>query len=418
MRLVVTTEHRFYRTPDGSYWTTSAFARPFWERYLDVFEQVRVVARVLAVEEPPANALRSDGENVEFCAIPYYVGPAQFVRQAPWVYDILRHAIDNDDAVIMRVSSLIAAFAHSSLRWRQQLYGVEVVGDPYEVFAPGGVEHPLRPLFRWCFTRAQKSQCWHAVGVAYVTREALQRRYPCKGLEASISDVDISESSVIATPRIYRFRTSTFESSQGPQAASRPDQRSAVSPFRLVLVGSLEQYYKAPDILIAALARLVRAGHNLELVLVGDGKYRNELCALAQDLGVNDRVMFRGLLPAGRAVRDELDAADLFVLPSRTEGLPRAMIEAMARGLPCIGSTVGGIPELLPPEDMVPPGDVSALAEKIREVMVAPERMQTMSKRNLVKAQEYRAEILQKRRHEFYSYLRRATEDWIVNRRR
>jgi glycosyltransferase involved in cell wall biosynthesis len=123
------------------------------------------------------------------------------------------------------------------------------------------------------------------------------------------------------------------------------------------------------------------------------------------------------MLPAGQAVRDELDAADLFVLPSRTEGLPRAMIEAMARGLPSLGSTVGGIPELLPPEDMVPPGDVTALARKIREVIVTPNRMQAMSERNLAKAQEYHADILQKRRHEFYSRIRRVTEIWLAGKR-
>ncbi len=185
------------------------------------------------------------------------------------------------------------------------------------------------------------------------------------------------------------------------------DNKTTSLRCRLILVGSLEQYYKAPDVIIAALAQLIEDGHNLELVIVGDGKYRKDFQELAQSLGVGNRVFFRGMLPAGQAVRDELDAADLFVLPSRTEGLPRAMIEAMARGLPCIGSTVGGIPELLPAEDMVPPGDVSALAQKIREVILAPGRMQAMSERNLNKALEYHADILQKRRHEFYVQIRR-----------
>src|SRR5205809_1714074 len=121
------------------------------------------------------------------------------------------------------------------------------------------------------------------------------------------------------------------------------------------------------------------------MVIVGSGGYQAQLEARAAALGIGTRVQFRGQLAAAEAVRAELDRADLFVLPSRQEGLPRAMIEAMARGLPCIGSTVGGIPELLAAEDMVPPNDASALARKIREVLADPSRLARMSVRNLAK---------------------------------
>ena len=122
-------------------------------------------------------------------------------------------------------------------------------------------------------------------------------------------------------------------------------------------MGTLEQLYKAPDVLLDAVGQCFRQGLDLELVWIGGGQYQQQLEARAKELGLSPRVRFLGQLPAGDAVRGELDRADLFVLPSRQEGLPRAMLEAMARGLPCIGSTVGGIPELLPAEDLVPPGD-------------------------------------------------------------
>jgi L-malate glycosyltransferase len=102
-------------------------------------------------------------------------------------------------------------------------------------------------------------------------------------------------------------------------------------------------------------------------------------------------------------------------MPSYQEGLPRAMVEAMARALPCIGSTVGGIPELLMPEDMVPPGDVAALANKIREVVTDPERMAQMSARNLDKAKEFKNELLREQRITFYRYVREQTEAWLAS---
>ena len=179
------------------------------------------------------------------------------------------------------------------------------------------------------------------------------------------------------------------------------------------MIGSLSQLYKAPDVLIDAVAACTREGLDLRLTIVGDGKERPVLEARARALGLGPRVRFLGQLPAGEAVRAELDRADLFVLPSRQEGLPRAMVEAMARALPCIGSTVGGIPELLPPEDLVPPGDVGTLARKIREVVGDPDRMARMSARNLEKARQYGEDLLLERRVAFYRHIKACTQAWL-----
>jgi glycosyltransferase involved in cell wall biosynthesis len=89
----------------------------------------------------------------------------------------------------------------------------------------------------------------------------------------------------------------------------------------------------------------------------------------------------------------------------------------MARGLPCIGSTVGGIPELLNPEDLVPPGDVRALAAKIRDVVTDTDRMVRMSIRNLEKAQQYHEDMLRKPRIAFYQYVKEQTKSWHQSRR-
>jgi glycosyltransferase involved in cell wall biosynthesis len=86
----------------------------------------------------------------------------------------------------------------------------------------------------------------------------------------------------------------------------------------------------------------------------------------------------------------------------------------MARALPCIGTNVGGIPELLSDETMAPAGDISALASKLQQVLDSPEKMTRMSAQNLLRAQHYRPELLAKRRDEFYCFLRKATEKWNV----
>lgn len=395
MNVIVSLEHRFDRTPDGAVWTPTTFAHAFWRRYLKVFDGVRIVARVRPVSSVPSGWHRADGPAVSFCPVPYYLGPWQYLLRAGPVRRAARGAIRREGAVVLRVGSQIAAAIHSELRRSGHPYGLEIVGDPSDVFSPGAVRHPLRPLFRWWFVHTLRVQCAQASAVAYVTAETLQRRYPAApgAFATHYSNVELPESAFVSAPRA-------------------PKQDGG--PLTLITIGSLEQLYKAPDILIDALAVLTKEGFDLRLIFLGDGRYRRALEKRAGAAGLGGRVFFLGYVPAGDAVRAQVDKADLFLLPSKTEGLPRALIEAMARALPCVGSTAGGIPELLPDEDMVPPGDAATLARKIREVVTDPGRMARMSARNLSKAREYREDILDERRRAFYEHLRRSTEAWLA----
>ena len=135
-------------------------------------------------------------------------------------------------------------------------------------------------------------------------------------------------------------------------------------------------HYKGIDVLIRAFASLAADFPALELRLVSDGPQRAEYEALAQSLGVAERVRFLGNLGRGD-VADQLRAATLFVLPSRTnsESFGIALAEAMALDRPVIGSRVGGVPDLVIPGEtgmLVPPGEVIPLANAMRHMLGDP----------------------------------------------
>jgi glycosyltransferase involved in cell wall biosynthesis len=372
-----------------------------WQPYQSVFDSINVMARIEDVAGVGSEMKLSSGPNVSFTAIPYFVGPRQFLLKSGMVRRAVEQVLTGDSAVLLRIPGTLGTVAYRVLKARGQPYAAQIVGDPHEVFAPGAVRHPLRPFFRWWFTRQLKAQARDASIISYVTRTALQERYPSQaGFSNSFSNVQLPEAALVNQPRTDW---------EGLGTAERPCQ--------LLLVGSLAQLYKSPDVMLRAVALCADQGLHLQLTFVGDGKHRAELEALARQLKVHDRVTFAGQLSSGDAVRAELDRADLFVLPSRTEGLPRAMIEAMARGLPCIGSTVGGIPELLPAQDMVPPGDAPALARKLQEVLTSPDRMHEMSRRNLETARSYADSVLGQQRQAFYKHLAAETARWQAERR-
>lgn len=102
----------------------------------------------------------------------------------------------------------------------------------------------------------------------------------------------------------------------------------------------------------------------------------------------------------------------LIRLPSRIEGLPQQSIEAIERGFPCVGSVIGGIPELLDASELVPVGDSATPAVKIQEVLSNPLRMETMSELNLACPREFCNSVLAEGRRAFYQHVRDSAQRW------
>lgn len=394
MKVFVTTEERFARTSDGHIWSGGSGSYSFWTRYLDVFDNVAVLARIADTKDTKPSWKKADGAGVNFHTLPYAVGPAGHARQMFAIRRAIRDILTPTDALIVRAFSTIATHIEAQLSPLHP-FGMELVGDPYEVFAPGCLDHPLRPFLRWYFTKQLRRQCRKACAVAYVTRDGLQRRYrPGADCFTTVySSIELREDAFRSSPRTFDFSN---------------------RPVRVVSIGSLERPYKGFDVLIEAIAACIRHLSPLEIriAIIGEGRCRAAIQQQINVLGLEHHVSLVGQIPSGQAVRDELDRSDLFVLPSRSEGLPRAMIEAMARGLPCIGTSIGGIPELLDSSEMVPKDDSPALATMIEAVLTNPDRMTRLSTQNLIKAREYHDNCLSRRRREFLETLRRRTELW------
>lgn len=389
--VVVASEVRLQRGPDGSIvCPTGTRDYTFWSRYLDVFRTVTVVARV---NDRRSGGLPVEGDGVRVHAIPDFGGGVGLARRYVSVMKLLGSVVALDQsAYILRVPGILGNLLSRMLATQSKPFAVEVVGDPHDVFAPSAIRHPLRPVLRHWMTRSLRRQCRSAVATAYVTQQALQRRYP-------------------PSPDTYTTHYSSVE--LPPEAfASEPRRYGRIAnspPYEIVGVGRLNQAYKGADVLVRAIDLCRRRGMDVRLTWLGDGHTRGELERLAAELDLSDHCRFVGDVPAGSAVRGYLDTADLFVMPSRTEGLPRAMIEAMARGVPCIGSAVGGIPELLEPFEMSPPDDPDRLAQLMMDTLRDPLRMSEMSERNLRKAANYAQGVLRAKRRRFYEIVRDRT---------
>lgn len=393
MLVTVTSDQQFMEY-NGEIFAQALGGYEFWQRYLDIFEQVQVIARMNKIYKLPNNAVKVTGKGVNFLAVPGFVGPYAGVMRLPKILQLMRDIADHDAAFILRVPGAIGTLLSWQLYHRKSPFGVEVVGDPNESLSYTALKKSWTYLLRPLAVTELKRQCRRAIGVTYVTSETLQSRYPSGGKFTTFySDVELSD-------EFFESR----DSSRTWQQKREPYENT-----RLIFIGSLSQKYKGLHVLLQAMRHCALQNLKLKLVVLGDGIYLPEYQRLAADLGLIEQVSFLGYVRQGLAVLDHLRNADLFVMPSLVEGLPRAMIEAMATGLPCIGSSIGGIPELLSPEDMVRPNDPNALANKIKEVTTNAERQLAMATRNREKALLYCATELHNRRREFYTNIHAAT---------
>jgi glycosyltransferase involved in cell wall biosynthesis len=163
------------------------------------------------------------------------------------------------------------------------------------------------------------------------------------------------------------------ETPSAQRARRRAAARAAIGvPPDLPLLVAVGNLYPVKDhaTLLRALSRLPAA----RIAIAGRGQEEERLRQLAAELGLADRVQLLGLRDDVETV---LAAADVFVQPSLSEGLPLAVLEAMASALPIVATRVGGIPEAIVDGEtglLVPPGDPAALAAALARVLDRPDQ--------------------------------------------
>ena len=392
MNLYFFTEARFDRV-NGEIWTSQGFSMALWQRYLDKFDHVYVVARVQNVfEHSGDNLFKLEDNRVSVIDLPYYIGLVPYLKAKSAIKRVINSFVHFGDVYICRVPGNIGTIAAECLRKKKIPYGLEVVGDPWESLSPQAYESPFARILQVVGRKQLQKITYNASAALYVTNHILQKKYPVKS-----GVFTVGASNVILCDDCYSMK---------PHKMVEKDKLAEV---RMLAVGTLAQLYKAPDVILKAIAIVKNKGYNPFLTWFGDGQYRQQMIKMAETLGLKKNVNFAGSVKQD-VIRKEFEQTDLFVHASRAEGLPRAVIEAMAFGLPCIGSSVAGIPELLSPEVIVKPNDIEGLAEKILHFIKDKKFAQNEANKNWRESKKYHNDILTRRRLMFYDELIKLSE--------
>ncbi|MEM5435720.1 glycosyltransferase [Paraburkholderia diazotrophica] len=321
--------------------------RKFAARFAESFPVLSIAARSFPV--PIALGELVTDDNARFIDLGNPRGVKAWIRHLPRLIWRIWRVVRDADVLLLRFPGNLSLLAMLLCRATGKPFSAEIVANPANYFSDVASRHPLRHVARRIHCWATGHAAKHGRTVRYVTARVLQEAYPPGPSARSFGFSDVYLPDVL------------FDCND-----LGVDVNDA-NVLRIVNVGMMHNESKGHGILLHAVAALRTRALNIELTFIGDGLLRPELERLAARLGLGDSVRFRGTLD-GEDVLREVRRHTLFVLPSLQEGMPRALLEAMAVGGPVIATCVGGVAEVLEPASLVPPADIDALVEKIASI--------------------------------------------------
>ncbi len=354
-----------------------------------LFPNLTFISRLSPESGSASHTIPSD---IKIHTLPYYENVSELLtgalRHIPRLWRSLKNGIDSWDVLLLAwpnpVSLLILILSklrgqgnHPVLVVRQNL------GELVKLRYPG-----LRRRAASAAVRLLEWQLglWGRDTLALAVGDEVYRK-----MQASHRHVERITVTLLSRADLQRFE---------------PRRPSTGAPLRILFVGRLEPEKGLPY-LIECLAMLENSGRGARLDLVGCGPDEDSLRRLGQRLGLADAIHFHGYLAFGEPLFAHYRAADLFVLPSLSEGFPGVLIEAMAFGVPIVATRVGGIPHHLRHAEtawLIEPGSPRALFDAVSELTEDPQLAQRLSRSaraaaealTMERQQEAIAEILAK----------------------
>ena len=298
----------------------------------------------------------------------------------------LADAILNADFSIMRIPCGIALRACGVANRLKRPYMVEVVASAWDSYWNHSFlgKFCAGPMELWTKICAKK-----APYASYVTQHFLQKHYPCLGKCVGVSDTEMP----VLEEKILANRLDMIQ-----------ERRNRNAIIQIGTVGGIDVAAKSQRTVISALGILKKQGKtNYQYMLIGSGNPES-LRKVAVDNDVEEQVVFLGAISHDQ-IFDVLDDLDLYIQPSRQEGLSRALLEAISRACPAIASDVGGNGELIPQRWLFRHG--LREEQKVAKMIEAFtwDKMKEEARINFHKATEYQPEALRKKREDFFNYV-------------
>lgn len=310
---------------EGNFYGTVINDKVF-ERYEAITDEIYVAIRVIQTVKPNKKSLIKN-KNVTVYKIENISSVSGQIKKRKILKDI-SEIVKKIDFMIIRLPSFIGNECEKIARKENKPYIIETVGCPWDSLWNYSFKGKLVAPLMWLQT---KKKIFNAPYVVYVTNEFLQKRYPTKGKYVCCSNVEISDDTVLDQEKLKRY-----------------ENLSENDVLVLGTSAAVDVPYKGQECVLRAIPILLKKGINVRYEMAGGGN-QIHLQKIIKELKIEKNVVFKGLMPH-EDIFNWLHFVDIYIQPSKQEGLPRSLIEAMNSTCFCIGANTGGIPELLSDE--------------------------------------------------------------------
>lgn len=380
-----------FKKKDQKFYSDGKLTYDMWnQRYLKYLDFLFVAARAQEVNET-SNLNLSNGTNVKHIELPNLNSVNGLYSSKKNISEKLSEVIikNNIDIVIARLPSAHGLIAIEVANSLNKKIVVEMVGDPFDSLWYHG--HLLAKLYAPINFIRYKKIFRSLNNIIYVTEEYLQNRY-----KSNVTDKNTTNISNVNLIEDKNFDISKRLIKEG-------FKKSEI--INLATIGSYSAKYKGIDTGIKVISELKENNYNVHLHILGSGN-KEYYSNLIKQNNLKENIHFINQLQGGRRVLEWLDTFDFYIHPSLTEGLPRALIEAMSRGLPSIASNVGGIPELLDKRMMANPRDYKSMAGIITNLIEEKDYYNEQVLKNYEKSKDYKSEALEAKRDVFWNNIK------------
>lgn len=398
-RVALIADNHFLKCGNAVY-VNGTYTKQYLKRFTSNFDELLVIARVKNSEKKEIKNLReSGGERVEFCSLPDFYGVGNYLKQKKKLKELMLKGLEDVDAIFVRMPCILTTLAFECAKTKHLPIMIDVGADPDNIYRGARTTLFELAISKYMMNVCKKN-CMTANGVSYVTRDVLQRKYPCKAIKvgesveyftASISNADISGS-------FYE--------------KSRDYSDISLNGVKLLHISNniCANSGKGHMECIEVLKELVKSRINASITFVGGGDGIDDIKMLAEKYGLKDKVQFMGRIADRDKYKSVIMQHDIFLFPSHSEGLPRVLLETMATGIVCISSNVDGIPEILDKDDIFNYSDSFGMAERIKMLIEKPELMNQISLKNLEVSKKYSNENLKIEYDKYYGKVRKLIE--------
>ena len=382
MKLLFVNDHIFLRFQGKIY--SDKFSYDILSRYLIVFDTMTVVSRVREVDNI-GDTILAEGKGVVFCSMPSISSLKSFLGQRKDVKKQINEILINHDALIARLPSELGFISCDLAEKNKIKYAVEIVGCGWEAYWFYG--NLKAKIYSFYIYSKMKFIIGKSKNSLYVTESFLQKRYPSHKLAniESVSNVELMKTEdYVLDSRVKKINKEINKKIFGT-------------------IGSLKTNYKGIHLAIRALSEV---GFDFEYRILGDGILIKKYKMLSKELNIENKVVFEGVIAEREMVLKWLDNIDIYLQPSLTEGLPRALIEAMSRGCPSVGSDAGGITDLLNNQCIFEVNNYVKLKKIINEISFDKSQLLFLAKENFEESKKYHKDILEDKRTKFLMNLK------------